>query len=179
MLRHQINRIYTDNKEMDAIIAAVQPELDRLSTEIQNHFNDTLPVVATLDGVLRWEIILGIVADPSSEPLEFRQGRIINRLSSNTPFTERVLQEIMDNIMGVNGWSYDLDYRNYQLDITSLIPGRNWLNEMSVTLEKIIPANLLWYLHMYFNTHARLTDFTHSHLSQLTHAQLMEDDIGA
>ena len=31
-------------------------------------------------------------------------------------------------------------------------PGRLWLKEMSVTLERIIPANMKWILHLYVST---------------------------
>lgn len=179
MLKHFFNRLYDENLDVDAIIEAVQSEIDTLNDTLQGYFSNNFPMIATEGGILQWEIILGIVADTSIEPLEFRRGRVLNRLSSNTPFTERALQGIMDNIMGVNSWSYELDYRDYRLDITSLIPGKNWLREMAITLEKIIPANMLWYFHMYYNAHSRLADFTHEHLSGYTHAQLMEDDISA
>lgn len=150
MIRDFVPGLYRDNQELNAIVDAVQPELDFIFAELRDRFDDTFPIVATLYGVERWEILLGIVANPSVEGLQFRRERILNRLASNIPFTERMLQQVMNNIMGENGWSYELDYRNYQLDITSLRPGRNWLNEMRITLEKIIPANLMWFLHMYY-----------------------------
>ena len=145
-----MNRIYTDNIDMAAILDAVQPEFSAGYTRLAASFADTFAKTATPAGILRWEHVLGISADPATEPLEFRRGRILNRLASNAPFTERALHGIMDNIMGVDGWSYALDYRNYRLDITSLLPGRNWLREMEDTLGKIIPANLEFQLHIYY-----------------------------
>lgn len=153
-----MNRIYTDNLEVDSIIEAVQPELDAQSESIQSYFDDTFPKAATAAGILKWEIILGIVANPSTEIFNFRRERILNRLASNMPYTERALHQVMDNIMGPGGWSYELDYRGYTLDITSLLPGRNWLNEMKITLDKIIPANLIYNLYIYYANWERVRD---------------------
>lgn len=151
-LKNFIPGLYRDNQELNAIIDAVQPELDLITIEMRNKFDDTFAATATLGGVLKWEILLGITADPSTEGLQFRRDRILNRLASNIPFTERMLQQIMDNIIGEGGWSYSLDYNNYTLDIVSLRPGRNWVREMQTTLEKIIPANIVWTINIYIRT---------------------------
>lgn len=95
MIRDHLNHIYNGNLDMDAIIGAVQPELDRQFNTIRNHFNDAFPIIATPDGIFKWERILEIVADPTVESIEFRQERIISRLSNNIPFTERTLQELL------------------------------------------------------------------------------------
>lgn len=150
MLKHHVNRIYRENKDMQAIIAAVQPELDAAFQKAQDYFADTFAIIATEDGVLRWEIILGITADPTTEPLQFRRERILNRLASNVPFTETWLRQTMDRIMGVGAWSYTLSIQDFILIIESLRPGKLWLNEMSLTLDKAIPANMLWYLIIYY-----------------------------
>ena len=159
MLKDFLNkRVYINNIDMEAIMDAAQPELDTLNRDMHNIFADTFPAVATLTGIVQWENALGITPDPANEPMEFRRGRIINRLSSSLPFTERALQQAMDNIMGVGGWHYMLDYRAYRLDIESLRPGQNWLKEMAVTLEKIIPANIEYFLHILFATWAQIHD---------------------
>jgi len=178
MLKNFVNGIYRGNMEMDAIIEAVQPEFDERAERTRNHFYDAFPKTATTAGVLRWEIILGIVADPTTESMEFRRGRILNRLASNVPYTERTLQEIMNNIMGAGNWSYELDYRNYRLDINSLRHGRNWVHEMELTLEKILPANLIYNLNIRYNQHQSLSDYTHEYLSQFTHTQIREEPLG-
>ena len=137
---------------MDAIIEAIQPELDAQSARMRNYFDDTFANRATSDGIARWEAILGITPDPSTETLQFRRERVLNRLRNTTPFTERALQGLMDNIMGVGGWSYDLDPVNCTLDIIGTRPGGNWLNEMTLTLDSIIPANIAWTLNLYSTT---------------------------
>ena len=154
MLRDFFNHLYNENIDIEAIINAVQPEIDRQAENARNGFLDLFPITATEHGVGRWESIVGVLADPTTETLEFRRARILARLQSTLPFTEKMLQTIMDNVMGAGHWSYELDYHNYRLDITSLRPGRSWQEEMNLTLQRILPANLLFFLHMYFPTWA-------------------------
>lgn len=149
MVKDFVPYIYENNAEMKAIINAQQIEFDVLNTRIQNAFNNNFVALTNSEGILLWENLLGITADPSIESPQFRRERILNRLISNTPFTERALQDIMNNIMGEEAWSYTLDYVNYALEILSLIPGNNWIREMRETLAKIIPANIVWTLNMY------------------------------
>jgi len=183
-----MNRIYDDNSTVDAIVGVVQPELDAQNATIQNHFNDAFPVIATPAGILKWERALGIIADPAIESIEFRRERIINRLSSNVPYTERTLQELLGRTIiardypffGIwraieenfaywedierkyetwddlerasetitSAWSYVLDYRNYQLDIYMYRPSRNWIRELTRTLQQMIPGNIVWEIHL-------------------------------
>lgn len=177
MVKDFFNRIYDDNLDVDQIINAIQPELNSLSNSTEKLFHDTFPVIATEQGILNWENILGIISDPTTETLEFRRERVLNRLISDIPYTERALQAIMDNIMGEGNWSYELDYRNYSLIINSLRHGKNWVNEMKLTLNKIIPANLLYTLNIRYNQHQALSDYTHEFLSGFTHLQLREEDL--
>lgn len=177
MLKDHINAIFNDNIEMLAIIDAIQPELDLYSTNLRNHFENTFPVLANLSGIEKWESFLGIVANPIEETLQFRRERVIARLISNIPYTERMLIELMDNLMGNGNWNYTLDYKNYILDINSVNYGKDWTSEVSLALERIIPANIVYKLTIKQNTHQSLRAYTHEYLSKFTHAQLKEEDI--
>lgn len=177
MLKQRFNRIYENNLTAGAIIDAVQPELDFCIDTLANHFRDTFAKTATESGISRWENVLGIVPNPSIEALEFRRERILNRLISGIPYTERALHIIMDNIMGAGNWSYTLDYNNYILVINSLRHGKNWVSEMDLILDKIIPANILYYLYIRYNQHNALSDYTHAHLASFSHIQLREEEL--
>lgn len=178
MLKYYFNRIYEDNIDVIAIIDAIQPEIDSLNEKTQDYFYDAFPATATMQGIVRWENIFGIVADPSSEDIEFRRARIINRFLGDIPYTERALQNVMNNIMGAGNWSYELDYRNYELSISSLRHGKNWMNEMELTLKKMVPANIKYALNIWYNQHQALSDYTHEYLGQFTHLQIREEDLG-
>lgn len=178
MIKDYVNALYDDNLEMIAIIDAIQPELDAYRTKIRHYFEDTFPNIATLNGIEHWENLLGIIADPIDETLDFRRERILARLISNIPYTERMLIETMDNILGKYSWYYTLDYNNYMLDINSVNYGKNWTREVEVILGKIIPANLVYKLTIKQNTHQELSSYTHEYLSKYTHLQLNQEGIG-
>jgi len=178
MLKDFYNRIYDDNIDIQEIINAIQPEIDALSESVENSFRDAFPIIATERGVLQWENALSIISDPLTETLDFRRGRIINRLISDIPYTETALKNIMNNIMGFGGWSYELNYRAYTLNIASLRHGKNWVNEVKITLDKIIPANLVYTLTIRYNQHQALSDYTHGFLGQFTHLEIREEDLG-
>ena len=188
MIRDNINRLYSDNDTMDAIIDAVQPEIDKRNAIIRYRFNDVLPATATDKGILMWEQALGITASPSTETIDFRRERILNRLSSSVPYTERMLQELLSRTITVtespfagtwrtieeniaywgdaenaydtwgdleraseaitSAWSYILDYRNYRLDIYMYRPSRNWVQELTRTLQQMIPLNIAWKIYL-------------------------------
>ena len=202
MIRDNINHIYSDSTTMDAIINAVQPEIDKRNAIIRYCFNDAFPSAAADGGILMWEQVLGITASPAAESIEFRRERIINRLSSSVPYTERMLQELLGRTITAtevpfagtwraieeniayweelertydnweelertsetitSAWSYILDYRNYRLDIYMYRPSRNWIQELTRTLQQMIPLNVAWGIHLSHPLWSALeSDFEH------------------
>ena len=59
--------------------------------------------------VLQWEQILGIVANPSTETLGFRQARLINRISLRPPYTLGFLYQRLDELIGPGQWQVTVD----------------------------------------------------------------------
>lgn len=175
MLKYYVNPIYNDNIDMQAIIDAIQPEVDLLTKKIEQYFSDAFPAVATLTGIRHWELVLGITPSPSTETLDFRRRRVISRLVTDIPYTERKLEQILNDIMGAGNWAYTLDYLNYALDINSMNYGSNWTPEVELILKRIVPANIKYTLHIRYNTHEALRDYTHDQLAQFTHQTIREE----
>lgn len=147
-----LNRLYTDNKTMFEIIKSSNLEITKLNKEINNIFRDGFIKTASENEIRTYEKIFNIVSDLFLEDIEFRRDRIINRLSTSPPFTLPFLRQILNSILGEGHWSYDLDYNKYSIVIYSLIPGRNWLNEIKNTLESIIPAYMIWEIQLYMQS---------------------------
>ena len=59
------------------------------------------------------------------------------------------MQNKLNELLGQNNWRYDIVYNDYTLDIYSLRPGKIWLNELKALLQKIMPCNILWTIHIY------------------------------
>lgn len=170
--------IYNKNVEMQNILETEQAEFDTLETKIKTMFLNTFPKTANIEGIYKFEKLFGIVPSPSTESLQFRQERIINRLSNFPPFTEEYLKEVLDNILGKNMYEFVIDYETYTIDISALEPGSGWVGELTKTLEKIIPVNMVWNLHIYLLSWSAVKDtyVTWGNLSNLTWQQVQEGE---
>lgn len=142
--------LYKKNLEMNNIIDSEEIEFEEnLKLNIENEFNDTFPIKATEKGIQKYEKILNIVSNTNDESLEFRRQRVINRLVSSIPFTEKYLINYLDNMLGEGNWTYTIDYNDYTLLIQSLIPGKLWYNELILFLQRILPVNIEWTVQLY------------------------------
>ena len=91
-----------------------------------------------------YEKMFSILANPTTETLQFRRERILNRMSLQPPFTMRWLQNKLDEIIGVGKWSAYVDYANRTLYIESFVVNQQWFNELRITINRIKPCNLVF-----------------------------------
>lgn len=91
-----------------------------------------------------YEKMFSILANPSTESLEFRRERILNRMSLQPPFTMRWLQNKLDEIIGVGKWNAYVDYANRTLYVESFVVNQLWFNELRITINRIKPCNLVF-----------------------------------
>lgn len=168
--------IYNKNVEMQSILETEQTEFDTIENRLKTLFLNTFPRTADVEGINRFEKLFGIIPNPTTESLQFRQERILNRLGNFPPFTEEYLKQVLDAILGKGGYEYEIDYSNYTLTITGLEPGSGWVGELTKTLEKIIPVNMVWNLHIYLLSWSAVKDryVTWENLSNLTWQQVQE-----
>ena len=66
----------TESQELELLAEAMHTVKD-------NFYFQTM----TESGVEEWEQVFGIVPNPSTEDLEFRRARVLNRISTKPPFT--------------------------------------------------------------------------------------------
>ena len=145
-----VPKLYNNNVEMNNIISTEEVEFENsLKISVDNSFKDTFACNATEKGISQYEKLLNIISDTNNESLEFRRQRIINRLVSKIPFTERYLIDYLNNLLGENNWDYEIDYNNYTLVVSSLIPGRLWYNELVLFLTNIVPVNIDWSIELF------------------------------
>ena len=108
--------------------------------------------------VLQWEQILGIVANPSTETLDFRRARLINRISLRPPFTLGFLYQRLDELIGPGQWQVTVDYPNYALYIKSYAQDQSYATELSVTIGRIKPAHIVYVNTPYVRTGILLSE---------------------
>lgn len=133
-----------DVREFGEIANASEPECDLLANAVQQLLDDQFVETSSESGIARREKMLGIQADKKVESLEFRRQRIINRLSTKPPFTERFLQQRLDQLVGPGIAKVTVDVQNYHLYVTARIDDAPVFKEVVHTVQQVKPANVVY-----------------------------------
>lgn len=123
----------TESQELELLAEAMHAVKD-------NFYFQTM----TESGVEEWEQVFGIVPNLSTEDLEFRRARVLNRISTKPPFTLGFLYRKLDELIGPGEWTVTVDYPNYTLYIEAAAQDVNWSGEISYTINKIKPAHIAY-----------------------------------
>ena len=111
-LKTYLPRIYKNILEFDNLMEVENELFNKLNLETNKVKNNQYILTADLDGIIMYEKMLGIIANPAIEDIEFRRNRIINRISMTFPFTFPFLKKKLDEIIGVGKWEAYMDYAN-------------------------------------------------------------------
>lgn len=123
----------TEQAQLEAAAQAIQAIAD-------NMFFQTMDEPS----IYLWEQVLGIVPNPQTETLAFRQARVISRLSTRPPFTLQFLYQKLDELIGPGQWTVTVDYANYTLYIRSAALNQSYATEVAFTVNRIKPAHIVY-----------------------------------
>ena len=160
-------------KEMKTIMEAEQVEIDHLWSEVQNSMLDQFILDATENGVKRWESMLGI-SPKDTDTIDERKFRILTKLNQELPYTLRKLEQTLTNLCGVDGFSIDVQSKEYSVYVKLALDNRSNYQEVEKILNKMIPANMVTYIQIMYTIHSNLIGYTHEELSNYTHEQIKE-----
>lgn len=113
---------------------------DRIRNVGDNFYFQTMNEAA----VLKWEQIFDIVADPTTESLDFRRARLLNRMGIKPPFTMPFLYQKLDELIGPGQWMVEMDYASYTLYIECAADNQEWAIEIAYMLGRIKPAHIVY-----------------------------------
>ena len=133
-------------------------ELDDLEEAVGLLFDDQFVLTAGYEAVKRREKMLGIQADSTTETLDFRRKRIINRYSTKPPFTLRYLQERLDFLVGKDKAVTSVDSQDFILFVRTAIENAMLFQEVERTVKTIKPANLVYNQQTALNAEVRLEE---------------------
>jgi Uncharacterised protein conserved in bacteria (DUF2313) len=144
-LAQYLPRFYDGCYEMEQITGAEDHLIDEFFNVELGLLQDN-QYVSTADArtITAYEKMLGIAADPSAEPLDFRRERLINRLSMRVPFTMRFLRARMDALIGKGRYTVAMDYPAYTLTVEASAVDQNWNHEIRIMINRIKPANIIY-----------------------------------
>lgn len=119
-------------------------EIQGLEAAINQLLNDQFVLTSGYEAIKRREKMLNIQADPTTETLDFRKKRIINRYSTKPPFTIRYLQDRLDFLVGEGKALASVDVQNFILWIETAIEDAALFRELEYTVKATKPANLIY-----------------------------------
>jgi len=137
-------KIIKEIKEFQEISKAENPEISLMWNNIQNIFDDQFVTTSSLEFIKRREKVLGIQAESTTESLDFRKKRIINRYSMSLPFTVRYLQERLDFLVGKGKTVASIDVQEFILIVEAAIEDAGLFKEVERTIYTTKPANMLY-----------------------------------
>jgi hypothetical protein len=161
-------------KEFKSLSAAENPEAITLWEELENVLDDQFVNESTLNGVKRWESMLGVKA-LDTDVLSDRRFRILSRLNEQLPYTYKNLDAQLALLCGVNGYKLILDNSAYALTVKVALTAKKKFTEVGNLLDRVVPCNIIISLLLLYNQWQTLEQYTWQHLEQYTWEQLREE----
>lgn len=143
-LMQYLPKLYHDVVDFVELTETESLELISVEQAINRLLDDQFVVTASEQAIKRRERILGIQADPTTETLEFRRKRLINRYSTKPPFTVRYLQRQLDFLVGEGLTIVSVDPQNFLLTVTANIDDAAVFKEVERTVRVVKPANMIY-----------------------------------
>lgn len=132
---------YYDNiLEIDILKNVENSELNTTYEIFQEVYRNQFIVTCDENGIVKYETLLGIIANPSTETLQFRIERVLNRLNQKPPYTINFLKLFLDDLLGKN--KYNIYVNDYTLYFESSLIDQQWFEEISITINNIKPCNI-------------------------------------
>lgn len=133
-------------------IVEVETEQDSLSTEINKLHNmyeqalmDQFIQKASIKVLPYYENIFNIVANPSTESVEFRRERILSKMKMITPpYTYYYLRIMLDMYFGKDKYNLEIDNNNYTITLESSAKDSLWYHEIRVNITSVKPCNMIF-----------------------------------
>jgi len=143
-LMDYLPELYRDIHDFIELTETKDVELERLGHAMERLLDDQFVVTSDERAIRRREKMLGIQPDPTTETLDFRKKRIINRYSTKPPFTLRYLQERLEFLVGEGRAVTNVDVQLFLLKVTASIEDALIFKEVERTVKAIKPANLIY-----------------------------------
>lgn len=142
--RRYFPKVYEGVVEIDALASTedflFKTALEKLEVLWRNGYFASCDV----DGIARYENMLGIVANPEIETLEFRRSRLVNRFSVFPQYTMPWLRTRLDDLLGAGNWDAYVDTDKRELVVETIASDELWTHEVAVTINQIKPATLIF-----------------------------------
>lgn len=134
-------KFYKNNIEMYNIISSEETELENnLKQDIKNTFDNTFAKISNLDGIKRYEDLLGIQS--TSTDIEYRRVNILSKLGTSGNLTYKWLDNNLKNLVGEGNYQIILENNIYKISINVSSVFEDTASKLYNIYRPIIPANM-------------------------------------
>lgn len=143
-MKRYFPRFYDGYVEIDAIIDTEDKAFEEIGVNFRRAINNQFIKLADEAGISAYEVLFDVIADPSTETLEERRDRLLNRVSVIPYYTTIFLRNRLDSLIGVGLYNLIIDYDNYTLYLESAAKNQLYYNEIAVLMSNIKPCNIVF-----------------------------------
>lgn len=129
-------------REIKHIMNSEQPEIQKLEDETEIIKNNQFILSCDIDGIARFENLLGITPKPD-DSLDARKSRVITRWNDSIPYTYKGLKEKLNVMCGEGNYLLIPSFNEYGLEIVVSLPLSGQADELDYMLSYMIPANIV------------------------------------
>lgn len=161
-------------KELIEIANVENPTLESLWQQIEDTLKNQFVVDLNEDGASRFEKMLKINV-PASDSLETRVFRILTRFQEQPPYTNNVLKQLLNSLLGKGQYQLTRDVAAKTLNVKIELTVKGQFDAAFIMLERITPQNMILTVELRYNQNSTLANLTHAQLAAYTHKQLREE----
>lgn len=143
-MKRYFPRFYDGYVEIDAIIDTEDKAFEEIGANFRRAINNQFIKLADETGISAYEVLFDVIADPSTETLEERRDRLLNRVSVIPYYTTIFLRNRLDSLIGAGLYNLIVDYDNYTLYLESAAENQLYYNEIAVLMSNIKPCNIVF-----------------------------------
>lgn len=143
-MKRYFPRFYDGYVEIDAIIDTEDKAFEEIGVNFRRAINNQFIKLADETGISAYEVLFDVIADPSTETLEERRNRLLNRVSVIPYYTTIFLRNRLDSLIGAGLYNLIIDYDNYTLYLESAAKNQLYYNEIAVLMSNIKPCNIVF-----------------------------------
>lgn len=143
-MKRYFPRFYDGYVEIDAIIDTEDKAFEEIGVNFRRAINNQFIKLADEAGISAYEVLFDVIADPSTETLEERRDRLLNRVSVIPYYTTIFLRNRLDSLIGAGLYNLIINYDNYTLYLESAAKNQLYYNEIAVLMSNIKPCNIVF-----------------------------------
>lgn len=137
--KEHLPEYYQDIQEIEVLNDVLSPVIQEYKDKVNDIIVQKYIHTATDLGLSRYEFILNI---PKAGDLDMRRFNILQKLTSQTPYTYLWLDHTLKQLIGVGSYEVDLNIAEYTLDIWVTDDKEKVILSLKKQLRELIPANI-------------------------------------